>query len=841
MKKLGVIVFIVSFCSWHVRSFGQELIHFNFDGQTGDHATQEAVTNTSFSIVNHFNNPEFVPGVSGTALRLDGYSTWASKNFTFSNLTKQLTVEGWYATEAFTAETAAIISQENSASGFSLEVGPYGNVSFSFHADGNLIKVKTASTLDRYKWYHIVATADLSLGESHIFINGNDWATLSFATTYSKFDFTTATLYLGRHSTLKQFSGFNTTVLNGAIDEVVVYNSVLTPTELTNHYQLHSATSPDLTINPYVRHASDYLRPRYHPIANTSWVNECYGLIFFNGKYHLFFQKNPNGPYLYFMHWGHLTSVDLVNWTEEEIPLAPSSSGFDSFGVWSGTTIADTNGNPVIVYTGVDGAKAGIGIAYPNDASLITWSKYESNPVIAAPPVSYATLDFRDPYVWKTGDTYYMIVGSGLQNSGGGILFTYKSTDLVSWQSIAPLYRDANIDQSGTFWEMPFFYRLNETDYLLQVLPTAGAGKPARSLYWIGSFVNEKFTPYFKKPKEFELVNQNLLAPAIGTDESGRITYIGIIPEDRDVQAQINAGWRHTFSLPRQIRLLKDSTIGHIPHPNLCRLHGEYVQITNRTITKNSNFNIPEVQGNQMELDFDIKADSLSVFSVQVYKNADAQEFTSLVFDLAANTISLDRTHSTFSLATKDMRQVSYVFDYNAAIDVKIFLDHSILEVFVENVVVFSCRVYPSREASNEIDLVVNEGTVDIVRLDAWQMNDMNSSSTMDVCEIPAEKLPTGLRKPKKNTITTGILNDKESSRFQIFPNPTESAITIGFASEILKEMCVVSIYTSEGKLVQKSSLAVQNQFSLNDFTSGIYYILIEGESINQYFKIVKK
>jgi sucrose-6-phosphate hydrolase SacC (GH32 family) len=839
-EKVTMIVLLMWLCSWHMRLSGQELVHFNFDGQTGDVITSEVVTGSLFPIVNHFNKPEFVNGVSGTALRLDGYSTWASKNFAFSNLTKQLSVEGWFTTEAFTAETAAIISQENSTTGFSLEVGSYGNVSFSFHADGNAINLKTNMTLMRYKWNHIVATVDLSLGEAHIFVNGDEWETKSFATTYTKFDFIAATLYLGRHSTLKQFAGFNTTVLNGAIDEVVVYNTLLTQTEIVNHYQAYSQAVPDLQIDPVVRYANDYFRPRYHPIANSSWMNECYGLIFYNGRYHLFFQKNPNGPYLYFMHWGHLTSPDLVNWTEEEIPLTPSV-GFDSFGVWSGTTIADSNGNPVIVYTGVDGAKAGIGIAYPNDSGLMAWTKYAGNPVIAAPPISYASLDFRDPYVWKTGDAYYMIVGSGLQNSGGGILFTYKSTDLMSWQSIAPLYRDSNIDQSGVFWEMPFFYRLNETEYLLEVLPTPAAGKPARSLYWIGTFQNDKFTPYFTKPKNLELINENLLAPAIGTDEVGRTTYIGIIPEDRDVQAQVNAGWRHTFSLPRQIRLLEDSTIGHVPHPNVCRLHGEATQIQNRIVSKNSSFNISEVQGNQIELDFNIKADSLSRFSIQVYKNPDAQEFTSLVFDLATNKISLDRTFSTFSLATKDNREVSYVFDYKDTIDVKIFLDHSILEVFVENVVVFSCRVYPSRETSNKIDLIVNDGGVEIIQLNAWQMNDMNFSTAMDVCEIPVEKLPIALRKPKKNLVTTGILKQEDENKFQVFPNPTESAITIHYAPYILKEGYTIAIYTLEGNLIQRSLLSAQNQFSLGDLPSGIYYVIIENEATNQYFKIVKK
>jgi beta-fructofuranosidase len=838
MKKFISICLLCSVV-WTCNVKGQTVAYFPLDGVTGDQATPESVSNTNFSIVNHFNRPEFVEGVAGKALRLDGYSTWASKNFSWSGITKKLAVEAWFTTEAFTAETAAIISQETASLGFSLEVGSFGNVSFSFHPDGTALNLKTAKSLDRYTWYHIVAQVDLTAGTATIFINGNQEANLTFANTFNTLSLSTGVLYLGRTSTLKQFSGFNTSVSNGAIDEVTVYNDLLSPAQIENRYQLYAAVVPDLSIDPDIRHAGDFLRPRYHAMPNTSWTNEPYGLTYYNGKYHLFFQKNPNGPYLYFMHWGHLTSPDMINWTEEKVALAPSP-GFDSFGIWSGTTIHDNDGIPAIIYTGVDGAKAGMGVAFPEDDQLIKWTKYSGNPVIPSPPSAYAHMDFRDPFVWKTGSTYYMIVGSGLQNSGGGILFTYKSTDLKSWQNISPLYRDINVNQSGVFWEMPFFVKVSDTDYMLQVLPIPTPGKRAHSIYWIGKFENEKFTPYFTKPKELELIDENLLAPAIGTDEANRFTYIGIIPEDRSTQSQIDAGWRHTFSIPRQMRLLKDSTIGQIPHSNLCRLRSAHVQVTNRVIVENSGFNIPEIEGNQMELNFQIKADSASRFSIQLFKHADQQEFTALVFDLAANKIGLDRRTSTLSAAAKDYREANYVFDYKDTIDVKLFLDHSTLEVFVDNVVVFSCRVYPSREASKKIDVVLSDGNVTIVKLDAWQMNDLNSSGNVDVCVIPDSELPDALRKKKIYNPVTSAENDLGNHDYNVYPNPAKGTLSLQSAAHFDHDLLDVKLYTVQGVLVRSVSTQVKRDFiTVEGLPGGIYYLTVTHGRKQQSFKII--
>ncbi len=817
-------------------SFAQRVTWFKFDEVSGTQSTVESISETSFDIQNNFNRPERIPGVEGSALRFDAWSTWIEKDFVVPGITNQMSIECWYATESFTAANSAIISHENASSGYTLEIEPYGKVVFIFWADQTRYVLVTDQTLEKYRWNHIVTSIDLPGQVARIYVNGNIWkeVTLSNHNTITTFN---GKLYLGRDTDYQEFAGFPITMMNGALDELSIYNTSLSSAAIAARYDLYSAQQVDLTVDPDIRHANDRLRPRYHAMPNTSWTNECYGLIYHEGLYHLFFQKNPNGPYLYFMHWGHLTSPDMVTWTEQKIALAPSP-GFDSFGIWSGTTIRDNNtGKPVIIYTGVNGAKAGIGVATSADVELTTWTKSVSNPVVPEAPANVKHLDFRDPYVWFHNGSYYMIVGSGLQFSSGGYLFTYKSTDLVNWTPIDRLYNDTNTGRSGFFWEMPFFYQLNGNDWMLSVTPTPSPGVRARTIYWIGKFENEKFVPYDLVPRSLELINENLLAPSIGRDAVDRLVYMGIIPEDRSVEDQVKAGWRHLFSLPRAIRLLNDSTIGQIPHPNLCRLRENEVQILDRTIAPGTQDNLPEISGSQVEVELKVKADSAAVFALQAFKNTDGSEVTSIQFDLANNKVKLDRSKSTLSIAAKDVRESKYVFDYKEPITVRLFLDHSTLEVFIDKVVVFSARVYPSKQESDKFDLVSQSGGVNVISLYKWDMKDMVSNVAIDVCEPDPSELPLALRDEPVSGIVTG-LNDGERYEISVYPNPALERVA--FRSANGKNFRITISDQSGKKHGEYQSRNGVAEIDVDSFSSGIYYVeILSGSGKRQYRKIV--
>lgn len=810
------------FCMFWVNAQAP-IFHINFNEVSGTGTCKDEVSGIDFRIIHPFSRPERIPANFGQALRLDGYYTFVTNNnFSISDYTNQLTLETWYAADAFTKEPASIIECQSEDGGFQLQVNSFGNLIFSFFINGKRRDLSPFRQLSRYTWHHIVATANGITGEASIYVDGENWLTHTFSAN-ATINAVQSPLWIAKSRLNLRFAGFSLNTLNGAIDEIKIYNQALSQMQVLEHYSEKTVTEADLRIDPQDRFAEDYLRPQYHAMPNTAWTNEAYGLTYYNGKYHLFFQKNPNGPYLYFMHWGHLSSPDLVTWTEEKISLAPSF-GFDSFGVWSGTTTFDGAGNPVIFYTGVNGAKAGIGSAYPQDDSLITWIKNRNNPLIPSPPANYFSLDFRDPFIFKRNEVYYMIVGSGLGNNGGGILFTYTSVDLENWVLRNPVFQSRNFMQHGTFWEMPAMFALNEQDYALVITPQF-AGAAADVLYWVGSFDGNTFQPYAEEAKRLEFLSKNMLAPAFGQDETDTWSYLGIIPEDRDVSLQVAAGWRHIFSLPRQVRLLKDrKTIASAPHPNLCRLRLDELTVTDKEVAPNSSNNLPAFESNQCELSFQIDFVDAEVITLQVLKSKDGREKTSIILDRQNGRIGLDRRQSSPFPTVKDLRFNDYTFRSTGKTQVRIFLDHSVIEVFIDNLEVFSARVYPSKN-SQQIDVLSAGGASLIESFSAYRLGNKEAFYTEVSC--PQVDLPDNLY------TSTNKVN--ASNNISVYPNPTSGNIHI-FSDQINK----ITIFDCSGR-VRNIFPEGTNYIDISLYEAGIFILKIKNKNGVHFAKIIKK
>ena len=76
-------------------------------------------------------------------------------------------------------------------------------------------------------------------------------------------------------------------------------------------------------------------------MAETGWINDPNGLIYFKGKYHFFYQYNPYSGFWDCMHWGHAVSDDLIHWEYLPVALAPSEPYEDHLkgGCFSGSAI----------------------------------------------------------------------------------------------------------------------------------------------------------------------------------------------------------------------------------------------------------------------------------------------------------------------------------------------------------------------------------------------------------------------------------------------------------------------------------------------------------------------
>ena len=127
---------------------------------------------------------------------------------------------------------------------------------------------------------------------------------------------------------------------------------------------------------------SDPYRPAYHFICPANWMNDPNGTIFWKGRYHIFYQYNPNGAFHGTIHWGHASSADLVHWADHPIALPPGPDGADRDQCYSGAAFINKEGVPTFIYHGLPD---GICLATSDDDLLINWEKHPANPIIPNP------------------------------------------------------------------------------------------------------------------------------------------------------------------------------------------------------------------------------------------------------------------------------------------------------------------------------------------------------------------------------------------------------------------------------------------------------------------------
>lgn len=67
-----------------------------------------------------------------------------------------------------------------------------------------------------------------------------------------------------------------------------------------------------------------------------------------------FYQHLPNGcEWAFNLVWGHSVSSDLIHWEHLPHAIVPDGNGLDADGCFSGCAAIDTDGTPLILYTGV--------------------------------------------------------------------------------------------------------------------------------------------------------------------------------------------------------------------------------------------------------------------------------------------------------------------------------------------------------------------------------------------------------------------------------------------------------------------------------------------------------
>jgi beta-fructofuranosidase len=237
-------------------------------------------------------------------------------------------------------------------------------------------------------------------------------------------------------------------------------------------------------------------------------------------------------------------------------------------GCWSGSYVVDDGGRPTILYTRVAGDDWGQGkVAVAlGDPSSRYWVSTAADVVIDGPPADLGVHAFRDPYVFRHGGDWVMLMAAGLLD-GSGATLQYRSSDLRNWSYDGVLCaRLSSRDDSawtGALWECPQLFPMGPDWVLLLSVWDADV------LHYVAAAVGEYDGARFS-PRRWQRLTYGSSAYAMSafTDKDGRRCVLSWLREEpRNNPALTERAGAH--SVAALLAIGPDGRLGLQPHPDV--------------------------------------------------------------------------------------------------------------------------------------------------------------------------------------------------------------------------------------------------------------------------------
>lgn len=617
-------------------------------------------------------------------------------------------------------------------------------------------------SLELYEWSHIAATFDGDEGYVCLTYNGEvayeaiipDLANTYIINSYEP-------LYMGYYCSPMVEFGIDRQMPAGLIDEVILSNKSYSPKEMRELYEVglnEEGEHPNLPFSEVQLDSSVYegdrYRPQYHALPPAVWMNEPHSPFYYNNKYHVFYQHNPSGPYWSQIRWGHLVSDDMIHWEYVKDAVVPTKDICPE-GVWTGGACIGPDGVPWLAITSGTNTTTwsiqNVAFAHPSDPSdpyLVDWVVEDINVITHPNDDSMGERDqFRDPFVWYDAPYYYMMVSTSVPGRGGSANI-YRSKNMREWEYKGYFFEcDFNrYPEQGAHWECVVMLPIStkddsKTKYIVFDCPQYTVdGFIVDCYYWIGTFdkASCRFVPDQEQPRLFDLgrgvyTGQNGFCYLTDEDiaagktnyEQGRTVLYAIAQGKAAGTAQNKiAGWAHNFAIPLELYLSDDGMdVLREPIKEVESLYVDtlYEYEGEGKSTNQINEEISSIRGDLLEIKGKISlSPSAGEFNSGIYvrynKNVINNETERTAIKFTNNGVYIDRLKST--LHDYVDRQDSYTWGkVKNEYEFTILLDRSMLEVYIDDVISFTTRIYPKYGNSDYLNLFDNNGGMTVKSL----------------------------------------------------------------------------------------------------------------------------
>ncbi|MCC8065790.1 MAG: GH32 C-terminal domain-containing protein [Clostridiales bacterium] len=465
--------------------------------------------------------------------------------------------------------------------------------------------------------------------------------------------------------------------------------------------------------------------------------------FYHEGKYHIFSLTPAPGTTVYPARlrttWSHSVSEDLVHWTELPTALYPGEGlEPDASGVWTGGVVYG-EGKYHIFYTGYClEAEYQQTICHATSDDGITWEKDPANPVITPLVELYEKLDWRDPYVFYNEEDkcYWMLLSArklDMPITRRGCIVLYRSKDLKSWEHYGPLYAPGHTNCP----ECSEMYKIGDNWYLSY----SRFSEFGNTIYRVSK---SPFGPW-RKPKNDGIGGRRFYAAKSMQDDAGRRFYFAWA-HDRAEQSDYGEWyWGGTFCLPHEVVATEDGELAvKMPKEYETQftepIDWNYVPVLGEPVRYGQNcFEVDSISKctygflNHNEESFLFKCKIMprevyDHFGILLKSDREASGCLLLEFDVAMQRASLlnlpmdtdpfwRQSCQAVPPATAPgpdgvrVAEKTFAIMPGKEIDIKILVDHDMVEVFAGEKVAFTYRVYQKPEY--EIGILAQDARVE--------------------------------------------------------------------------------------------------------------------------------
>ena len=195
----------------------------------------------------------------------------------------------------------------------------------------------------------------------------------------------------------------------------------------------------------------------------------------------------------------------------------------------------------------------------------------------------------------------------------------------------------------------------------------------------------------------------------------------------KELDDAIKDGWCGVYGLPRVLWLGDDNSLHIAPAQELQTLRYNNKSFDDLTLIKDSAFELKGINGRSCEIAFSIDLQSAQQAGIRVRSSAGNEETTLLYYDASLKKLVFDSTVSG-PLGRTVVEEAPFELSKNERLNLRVFIDNSVVEVFANDRQAITRRVYPERDDNDHVQFFCQGGTASFTDIETWEMMPSNGS-----------------------------------------------------------------------------------------------------------------